>query len=82
MFFTKNPPLIFWQEEKELTNYSSIDEFVFFSAFHRALERLIWTKIENKPIFHSKQTVWTAKFSLEEALQSAWNWEKELDKKS
>ena len=29
----------------------------------------------------NNQIGWKAKFSLEEALQSAWNWEKELDKK-
>jgi UDP-glucose 4-epimerase len=30
----------------------------------------------------NNQIGWKAKFSLKEALQSAWNWEKELDKKS
>ena len=30
----------------------------------------------------NNQLSWKAKFSLKEALQSAWNWEKELDKKS
>ena len=30
----------------------------------------------------NNQLGWKAKFSLKEALQSAWNWEKELDKKS
>ena len=30
----------------------------------------------------NNQMGWKAKFSLEDALQSAWNWEKELDTKS